>query len=132
MRVFSTASLLTILLSSQSVLLAQTSHPPVAAAIGASSLYRGDPAWIVTTTILLKATETDAITPGTEWDFHFLHPEALKDPSGASRLECQLPGATSFTPLPDNGTIKATQVTVQCRYHPPVQFTGDDVVEFEV
>src|SRR5260221_6928725 len=98
MRMFSTASLLTIVLSSQSALLAQTNHPPVAAPIDASSLYRGDSTWVVTTTILLKATETDAIKPGTEWDFHFLHPEALKDPSGTARLECLLPEAQPFPP----------------------------------
>jgi hypothetical protein len=114
--------------------IAQTTiHPPVAKPIDASALFRDDESWVVTTTILPEGSETDPTSADTRWMFQFLHSEALKDVTGASRIECEY---RDIGGSPAIGTadlpIITKQLKIQCAYHPPVRFTGNDVFEYQV
>jgi hypothetical protein len=94
---------------------------PVAEDISVTSLFRADSSWTVITTLTFSAKDVD----GKKWTFALVHPEALADEDGTSRVVC--PDVEGVEQLG-----KPRGLSLTCRYQPVVNSTRDETFQYTV
>src|ERR1700681_3094662 len=74
---------------------------PVAHDVTASSLYRADASWNVTTTVTLEIADVDS----SQWQYKLVHPEAVLE-AGASRFTCADPDDATKSALAAGNLVR--------------------------